>query len=148
GALTVAVGDGPAAAEMRRSDPETHFTGMRRGDDLAAHYASADVMVSPSTTETFGNVVLEAMSAGLPVITYDYAAGAQLVTAESGAPVPFDDAVRFLGATEAFARRPVHELRALGARARAVAEEQSWDAIVGRFVAELTALRDGAPLDA
>ncbi|MEM1182039.1 MAG: glycosyltransferase family 1 protein [Acidobacteriota bacterium] len=146
GAITVAVGDGPAADGMKRDDPATHFAGMRRGDDLAAHYASADVMISPSTTETFGNVVLEAMSAGLPVLTYDYAAGAQLVSAENGVLVPFDDSERFLTEAERLATRPVAELNALGVKARATAEEQSWGAIVNRFVGYLTAVRDGEPL--
>ncbi len=55
-------------AIRRRTLPRVHLTGMKRGDDLAAAYASADIFVMPSTTETFGNVTLEAMASGLAVL--------------------------------------------------------------------------------
>ena len=142
GAVTVAVGDGPAAAAMRKSDPDTVFCGMRLGHDLAAHYASADLMLSPSTTETFGNVILEAMSAGLPVLTYDYAAGAQLIDGKNGVLAPFDDPERFLAEATRLAGLSVAELREMGRLARLTAEEQSWDAIVGRFVSILTDVKN------
>ena len=57
------------------------LAGSRSGDDLAAHYASADVFLFPSLTETFGNVTTEAMASGLPVLAFDYAAAAQLISA-------------------------------------------------------------------
>jgi glycosyltransferase involved in cell wall biosynthesis len=63
----VVVGDGPARADLQRRFPGAVWRGFRFGDDLAAHYASADGFVFPSRTETFGNVLLEALASGLPV---------------------------------------------------------------------------------
>jgi glycosyltransferase involved in cell wall biosynthesis len=64
------VGDGPLLDEMRRRHPEVHFAGARFGEDLARHYAAADVFVFPSRTDTFGLVLLEALASGLPVAAY------------------------------------------------------------------------------
>lgn len=66
----VVVGDGPQLDEMRRKHPEVHFAGARHGEDLACHYAGADVFVFPSRTDTFGLVLLEALASGLPVAAY------------------------------------------------------------------------------
>jgi glycosyltransferase involved in cell wall biosynthesis len=63
----VVVGDGPARAALQSRYPGVVWTGWRHGEDLAAHIASADCFVFPSRTETFGNVVLEALASGLPV---------------------------------------------------------------------------------
>ncbi|RED98003.1 glycosyltransferase family 4 protein [Marinoscillum furvescens] len=64
----VVVGGGPMRPKLERAMPKAVFTGKLTGQDLAKAYASSDVFVFPSTTETFGNVVLEAMSSGLPVV--------------------------------------------------------------------------------
>ena len=63
----VVVGDGPSREDLQRRFPDVVWRGYRFGDDLAAHFASADCFVFPSRTETFGNVLLEAMASGLPV---------------------------------------------------------------------------------
>jgi glycosyltransferase involved in cell wall biosynthesis len=63
----VVVGDGPAREELQRRYPLAVWRGYRFGEDLARHYASADCFVFPSRTETFGNVILEALASGLPV---------------------------------------------------------------------------------
>lgn len=63
----VVVGDGPAREDLQRRYPDALWRGFRYGDDLAAHFASADCFVFPSRTETFGNVILEALAAGVPV---------------------------------------------------------------------------------
>jgi glycosyltransferase involved in cell wall biosynthesis len=64
------VGDGPQFEELRRAYPNVRFTGARFGEDLAVHYAAADVFVFPSRTDTFGLVLLEALASGLPVAAY------------------------------------------------------------------------------
>jgi glycosyltransferase involved in cell wall biosynthesis len=66
----VVVGDGPARAELARKFPEAHFLGEMRGETLAQAYAAADVFVFPSLTDTFGNVLLEALASGVPVAAY------------------------------------------------------------------------------
>ena len=69
-ATKVVIGDGPAMSELKRRYPETVFLGYKTGEDLARHIASADVMVFPSLTDTFGLVVLEGMACGVPVAAY------------------------------------------------------------------------------
>ena len=66
----VVVGDGPARARLEGAHPEVRWAGMRHGEDLARHYAGADVFVFPSKTDTFGVVMLEAFASGLPVAAY------------------------------------------------------------------------------
>ena len=66
----VVVGDGPARAELEARYPDVRFLGLRVGEELAAVYSSADVFVFPSRTDTFGNVMLEALASGLPVAAY------------------------------------------------------------------------------
>ncbi|WP_186417074.1 glycosyltransferase family 1 protein [Bosea sp. CS1GBMeth4] len=66
----VVVGDGPARADLQRAFPEVHFLGAREGEELAAIYASSDVFVFPSLTDTFGIVLLEAAASGLPVAAF------------------------------------------------------------------------------
>ncbi|MEX0808296.1 MAG: glycosyltransferase family 1 protein [Dongiaceae bacterium] len=64
------VGDGPLLPELRRRFPSVHFAGGRHNEDLARHYAAADLFVFPSRTDTFGLVMLEALASGLPVAAY------------------------------------------------------------------------------
>lgn len=59
---------------MQASRPELHFAGTHKDEDLAAHYASGDIFLFPSTTETYGNVTVEAMASGLAIVAYDNAA--------------------------------------------------------------------------
>jgi glycosyltransferase involved in cell wall biosynthesis len=67
------VGDGPDRAALQQRYPEAVFAGVRVGEDLAQHYAAADVFVFPSRTDTFGLVMLEALAAGVPVAAYPVA---------------------------------------------------------------------------
>ena len=76
----VVVGEGPQLAELRARYPRVTFTGKLTGADLAECYASADVFVLPSRTETFGIVQLEAMASGLPVAAYPVTGPVDLVT--------------------------------------------------------------------
>jgi 1,2-diacylglycerol 3-alpha-glucosyltransferase/glucuronosyltransferase len=80
------VGDGHLMAEMRRRYPAAHFVGRQEGEALVAYYASADVFVLPSRTETFGLVVLEALACGIPVAALPVA-GPLDVIGSSGAGV-------------------------------------------------------------
>src|SRR5256714_39420 len=73
------VGDGPYLQALNEEMPEAFFTGYLRGKELAAAYASADVFVFPSTTDTFGNVVIEAQASGVPVIVSDTGGPKELV---------------------------------------------------------------------
>jgi glycosyltransferase involved in cell wall biosynthesis len=66
----VVVGDGPRRAALERKYPDAVFTGVKTGEELARHYASADVFVFPSLTDTFGNVLLEALASGVPVAAF------------------------------------------------------------------------------
>ena len=73
------------------------FAGTLRGDDLSAHFASADVFCFPSLSETFGNVTLEAMASGLPTVAFDYGAAREhLVDGVHGAASEFGDEANFL----------------------------------------------------
>ena len=75
----VLVGDGPLRSQLQSQHPEAIFAGFQTGAALAAHYASADVFMFASQTETFGNVTLEAMASGLAVAAFDHAAAGQLI---------------------------------------------------------------------
>jgi len=66
----VVVGGGPQLDSLRREYAGVHFTGSKVGEDLARHYSDADVFVFPSLTDTFGNVMLEALACGVPVAAY------------------------------------------------------------------------------
>ncbi len=66
----VVVGDGPMLARFKAAYPDAHFMGPQQGEDLARTYASSDVFVFPSLTDTFGIVLLEALASGLPVAAY------------------------------------------------------------------------------
>jgi glycosyltransferase involved in cell wall biosynthesis len=71
------VGDGPARKRLQKQNPDHIFTGVQRGENLAAHYASGDLFLFPSLTETFGNVTLEALASGLAVVAFNEGAAAQ-----------------------------------------------------------------------
>ncbi|WP_417690654.1 glycosyltransferase family 4 protein [Roseibium sp.] len=86
----VVVGDGPQLEALKRDYPKAHFTGAKTGEDLARHYASADVFVFPSLTDTFGNVLLEAMACGVPVAAFPVM-GPLDVVGETGAGVLSED---------------------------------------------------------
>lgn len=133
----ILVGDGPMRAGLAEGNPDCVFAGMRKGVDLARHYASADLFLFPSVTETFGNVTLEAMASGLCVVAYDYAAARDVIRAgENGTLAPFDDPEGFIAAARDVAAAP--ERRAsMGAQARVTAMGLDWGAINDRFASAL-----------
>jgi glycosyltransferase involved in cell wall biosynthesis len=113
----IVVGDGPARAELELRYPDVHFAGLKTGEALAAHYRSADVFVFPSRTDTFGNVILEALSSGVPVAAYPVTGPADILTDPAAGAVDEDLAVavrRALVLDRAAARR--HALRYSWAR--------------------------------
>jgi glycosyltransferase involved in cell wall biosynthesis len=140
----VLVGDGPERSRLQSRIPGAVFAGVQGGERLAEHYASADLFLFPSVTETFGNVTLEAIASGLPVVAYDYAAAAQhLRHGRHGLLAPPGNADAFVAMAEelvrARARRP-EEFRAMCLEARRAAEALDWSQIVGRLESMLCAL--------
>ena len=131
-ARLVLVGDGPLRKELRSRCPDAVFAGQRGGADLAAHYASADLFLFPSVTETFGNVTTEAMASGLAVVAFDYAAAGRLIRhGENGALVPYEDDAAFV-TTAARTAADLVNCRVLGARARASVLPLDWDSIAAQ----------------
>ena len=131
-ARLVVVGDGPLRAELAARAPAAQFVGVQRGEALATHYASADLLLFPSTTETFGNVVPEAMASGLAVVAYDYAAARELLRhGDSGLLVPFDDVAAFRAAAARLGGQP-DWVRAMGAAGRLSALGHDWRSVVAR----------------
>ncbi len=93
------VGDGPALASIRAANPDFIYCGTRRGDDLARHFASVDLFLFPSLSETFGNVTIEAMSSGVATVAYRYGAAAEhLKHGAHGAAVARHDEAGFIDA--------------------------------------------------
>jgi glycosyltransferase involved in cell wall biosynthesis len=137
GAKLVLVGDGPMLAELRRANTGSVIAGRLVNGELSAHYASADVFLFPSVTETFGNVTLEAMASGLAVVAYRYAAARQhLEHGRSALLAEPDDRAGFIAQAERLAREP-GLARRLGMAARIAAEPVSWERITRDFEAVL-----------
>jgi glycosyltransferase involved in cell wall biosynthesis len=132
-AKLVMVGDGPARATLQKQYPQVIFAGMRSGEDLAAHYASGDVFLNSSLTETYGNVTVEAMASGLAVLAYDYAAARQHIRHDvNGLLAPFNDTAAFFEQAVALIQIP-DRTRRLRSRARLTVERLTWAAIMGQL---------------
>ncbi|MGH8353571.1 MAG: glycosyltransferase family 4 protein, partial [Pseudomonas sp.] len=139
----ILVGDGPQRAALQQALPDALFCGLQRGEALAAHYASGDLFLFPSLSETFGNVVLEALASGLGVVAFDQAAAAQHIRhghngalAMPGDEAAFIDAARWL-------LEDGETLRRVRLNARQHAGRQGWEAIVQGFEEHLRAAREG-----
>ena len=133
----VLAGEGPVKGALMKAHPECHFAGFFSREEIGRYYASADIYIHASLSETFGNVLTEAMASGLAVAGFDYAAGRQFVRhGENGLLAPCDcpeqliaQAVRL--ATDTSLRE--HLRRA----ARSGFEQQSWSSVIGRFERDL-----------
>ncbi|MCG6953859.1 MAG: glycosyltransferase family 1 protein [Betaproteobacteria bacterium] len=133
----VLVGDGPLRSRLERQGAGCVIAGRLVNGELSEHYASADAFLFASTTETFGNVTLEAMASGLGIVAYRYAAARQYLEHERSALLaPFDNRGAFIEQAERLARDPPRA-RALGQAARRIAEGLSWEQTIGDFEAVL-----------
>lgn len=125
----VLVGDGPSKNWLHQVYPDALFVGTKVGQELAEHYASGDIFLFPSLTETFGNVVLEALASGLAVISYDMAAAGQLIEhGKNGMLVSVDDSSAFVEQASELADHP-DLLMQLKCHAVETAAQQGWDKI-------------------
>ena len=125
------IGEGPAKEAFTEAVPGAIFAGFQRGADLGRAVASMDVLLNPSVTETFGNVTLEAMACGVPVVAARATGSTSLVVnGETGFLVEPGNADAFAAALDGYITDPA--LRAAhGAAGEARAEAYSWDAING-----------------
>jgi len=132
----VVIGDGPLRLKLAAKYPWVHFVGIQSGEELAKHYASSDVLIFPSETETFGNVLLEAMASGLATVSYDYAASALHVkNGENGLKTTKGNGLTFINhALQALSLTPDNDLRK---SARNTAETLGWDHVVDSFANRL-----------
>ena len=127
------VGEGPYSQTLSETLPDAFFTGYLRGKDLAIAYASADVFVFPSTTDTFGNVIIEAQASGMPVIVSDAGGPKELVEDKASGLVTrshdvddFTRAIRTLVADPALRQR-------MGERAREGVVNRTWPSAFRKF---------------
>jgi len=129
----VLVGDGPQRHRLQQQHPNFIFCGTRRGTDLAEHYASGDVFLFPSRSETFGNVVTEAMASGLAVVAYnEAAAGEHIRHDETGLLVDGLTPDAFTDAALSLCAQPAR-VHSLGANAAQYAAKLGWSRVIDRF---------------
>ena len=130
---SLVVGDGPARDEMEERLPNTTFTGFLEGDDLARAYASSDVFLFPSDTETFGNVTLEAMASGLPTVCARAVGSRDLVNdGVTGRLCPPGDVSAFTEAVRELVQNTSLRDR-MSTAAHERAQDFTWDAILGKM---------------
>lgn len=133
------VGDGPARTALQAANPDFIFAGVQRGDALWRHYASADLFPFPSLSETFGNVILEALAAGLPVVAYaEGAAREHLADGINGYCIASGNEAAFIAAVTRLAGNP-GLIRHMGRAAHERMAGLSPDAVIRDFE---TLLRD------
>jgi len=139
----VIVGDGPARDGLEKEIGDgrhVFFSGVLHGEELAAHYASADLFVFPSTTETFGQVVREAMASGLASVGVRAGGVQDLIRdGETGTLCPPDDEAAFVAAVAALAGDPGLRRR-YGAEARRETAAYSWQAVFDTLMEQYAAL--------
>ena len=127
------VGHGPYSEALAKSLPDAFFTGYLRGTELATAYASADIFVFPSTTDTFGNVILEAQASGLPVVVSDSGGPKELVAHKANGLITrshnvedFTDAIRALVTDQMLRERMANS-------ARDSVTDRSWPLAFAKF---------------
>ncbi len=142
----VIVGDGPDRSAVARELPHAIFTGALHGEALATAYASSDIFVFPSDSESFGNVTLEAMASGLPTVCADATGSRSLVIpGETGFLAPAGDAGAFARHITALAQDEALRRR-MGEAARLRALSFSWEETLARMLGYYRALLAGTPI--
>jgi glycosyltransferase involved in cell wall biosynthesis len=127
------VGDGPQKGALELSCPNSIFAGVQVGDDLARHYASGDIFLFSSLSETFGNVTLEAMASGLVVLAYDYAAARQFIEHDvNGFLVSSNDSKAFIAKGLELIKDDL-DFKNLRANARQTTLEISWGKVTEKL---------------
>src|SRR5437762_4002159 len=127
------VGHGPYSEPLARSLPEAFFTGYLTGKELATAYASADIFVFPSTTDTFGNVIIEAQASGVPVVVSDSGGPKELVEDKAnGLITRSHDVNDFTSAIRTLVTDPALRER-MGNRARKSVIDRSWPSAFRKF---------------
>jgi glycosyltransferase involved in cell wall biosynthesis len=141
--MSSSIGDGPLRDSLAAQCPTAIFAGRQSGVELARHYASADLFLFPSLSETFGNVVTESMASGLATVAFRHAAAAELIVNGSNGvlieptePDSFVKASRDLAADWA-------RCRAMGQLARQSVAHLDWPAIAEQFEAMIFSLIEG-----
>ncbi len=128
-------GDGPLFKKLRLQfqgykGRDVLFTGYKQGEELARHYASADLFVFPSVTETFGNVILEAMSSGLPVVGFKVQGPQDIIQNGCTGLFSHNISAEGLALTIRELLDKPERLRSMGKKARAYAELHTWPNIL------------------
>ena len=142
-AKLVFVGDGPLRDEIARLCPQAIFSGSQQGKPLAEHYASADLFLFPSITETFGNVVTEALASGLCVVAYDYAAAGEIIKhGTSGLLTPFNQSELFINTALRVANNP-DTLNQCKAQSVASVSDIGWSSVIEELERLLYAMANG-----
>lgn len=132
------VGEGPQRAPLAQANPDFIFCGLQRGEQLARHFASGDLFLFPSRSETFGNVTLEAMASGVPTVAFNYGAAREhLRSGLHGAAV--DDDAAFIDAAVALATHNSTRQQQ-GRAARAAMQRLHPDQVAAAFEAVLSGL--------
>ena len=133
----VLAGEGPLKRALMRNHPDCVFAGFFSRDEIGRYYASADIYIHASLTETFGNVLTEAMASGLAAVGFDYAAARIFMRdGESGLTAPCADPEALIAAAVRLAVDPALRSR-LRIAGRAAVEAQSWEKVIGRFEGDL-----------
>ncbi|WP_246018260.1 glycosyltransferase family 4 protein [Pelagibacterium montanilacus] len=126
----ILVGDGPCRAELQSRYPEALFLGFQRGERLAHLYRSASVLVFPSRTDTFGNVILEALASGLPVAAYPVPGPVDILTDTRAGALDEDLEVATMRA-----------LTLRGSDARTLAQRYTWSCAADQFMGSLSPIQ-------
>ncbi len=133
----VLAGDGPLRDSLIRDHPEYIFAGFYSREEIGRYFASADIYIHASLTETFGNVLTEAMASGLAVAGFNYAAAKQFIRhRENGLTAPCQDPAGLIDISVGLARDQTLRTK-LAIAARDGLKDQSWDRVIGKFEADL-----------